>query len=416
MSPVRKQFSNGVKIVILGYGIEGKSAERFLRSSLRRRTSKCEIEIRDIKKQGNDYLKNLGDFDMIVRSPGVRYLLPEIQKAKKRGVAITSATKLFFHNAKGTLVGITGTKGKGTVATLLYKILKTAGKDVYLVGNIGKPALDILPELSKNSVTIYELSSFQLQDLDRSPEIAVVTDISPDHLDYHKSFYEYINAKTNIVRFQKKNCKVFYFPDNKYSKLIAQKSRGKKVSVVANPNLKLKILGFHNLKNASMAASVGRALGAPEKIIKQTIKNFKGLPYRLEFIRETGGVKFYNDSASTNPAATTAALAAFNEPKILIAGGAEKNLSYKPLAKAIKKSKMRAVILFGRDKYKIKRSIEVPTITKLVGNLKSAVVLAKKRARGGDIVIFSPGAASFDMFKNSKDRGERFTNLVKSLN
>ena len=177
-----------MKIAILGYGVEGKSAEKFLNSSLGCRTTKCRIEIRDVKKQGKDYLKNLEKFDMVVRSPGIPYLLPEIQRAKKKGVKITSTTKLFFENAKGILVGITGTKGKGTTATLLYKILKAShlgaghpSGSIHLVGNMGIPMLDELPKLKENSISILELSSFQLQDMDVSPHIAVVLDVSPDH-------------------------------------------------------------------------------------------------------------------------------------------------------------------------------------------------------------------------------------------
>jgi len=398
-----------MKIAILGYGIEGKSALKFLK----KKYQKAAFEVRDIKKQGKNYLENLENFDIIVRSPGIPYLLSEIQKAKKAGVKITSATKLFFDNSKGKIIGITGTKGKGTTATLLYKILKAAGKNVYLAGNIGLPMLDILPKLKKNSITILELSSFQLQDMDRSPEIAIITDISPDHLNHHKSFKEYLDAKAQIV------CNpmgaVFFFPDNKYSKQIAQKSRGKKIAVSPDPNLILKIPGFHNLKNASMAAAVGRGLGVKEDIIKKAISQFKGLPHRLEFVRKVNGANYYNDSASTNPAATIAALAAFSEPKILIAGGAGKRLSYRPLAEAIKKSKMRAVVLFGRDKYKIKKSVGAVKSIFLANGLKSAVAMAERKAKTGDAVIFSPAAASFDMFKNYALRGAAFKKFVRAI-
>ncbi len=208
---------------------------------------------------------------------------------------------------------------------------------------------------------------------------------------------------------------VFYFPDNKYSKQIAQKSRGKKIAVLSDPNLILKIPGFHNLKNASCAAAVARSLKVPERIIKRVAKHFKGLPHRLEFVRKVSGVKYYNDSASTNPAATIAALAAFSEPKILIAGGAGKDLSYKPLAEALKKSKMRALILFGRDKYKIKKSVGAVKSIILANGLKSAVAIAKRKAKTGDAVIFSPAAASFDMFKNYALRGEFFKKLVRAI-
>jgi len=444
-----------MNIAILGYGVEGKSAERSFKR-LWCRTAKCEIEILDIKKQGKDYLKNLEKFDMIMRSPGIPYLLPEIQKAKMAGVGITSATKLFFRHAKGTIIGITGTKGKGTVATMLYKILRSghlaasppSGRNIYLAGNIGKPMLDILPKLRKNSITILELSSFQLQDLDVSPHIAVVLDISPDHLNYHKSFKEYLEAKSQIVCNPPPNPPpylpadamhqalqagegggrkgargfmnsvdplVFFFPDNKYSKLIVQKSRGNKIAVIANHNLKLKIPGAHNLKNASMAAAIARALGARDAIIKKVISNFKGLPHRLEFIREIRGIKFYNDSASTNPAATVAALYSFKKPKILIAGGAGKGLSYMPLKSAIKNSNTKLVVLYGQNKNEIRSA--VGSVSKIIttDNLKSAVKLAFANAKKGDIIILSPASAALDQFSGYGERGDLFKRLILKI-
>ena len=413
-----------MKIAILGYGVEGKSAEKFLYKQLGNRVSK--LEIRDQKIQGKDYLKDLDDFDMVVRSPGIPYLLPEIQKAKKAGVETTSATKLFFQNAKGIFVGITGTKGKGTTATLLYKILKASHlgsrdpskRNIHLIGNMGIPMLDELPKLKTNSISILELSSFQLQDLEVSPHIAVVLDISPDHMNYHRSLKEYLEAKFSIFNFQFPQDKVFYFPDNKYSKQIVQKGLGKKIAVSADRSLTLKIPGAHNLKNASMAKAIGGALGAKENLIKRVIANFKGLPHRLEFVREVRGVRFYNDSASTNPAATVAALKAFKEPKILIAGGAGKNLDYSPIGKALKNSNTKLVILFGQNKKGIGKAISsaednIPKI--YTHNLKTAVKLAGKKARRGDVILLSPASASFDQFSGYDERGNLFKACARNL-
>ena len=181
------------KIAILGFGREGKAVLRFLKKQGLRN-----VTILD-KKFDKNYLKNLEDFNVIYRSPGVPYNLKEIQKAVKAGVKFTSATDLFFKNAKGLIIGVTGTKGKGTTSTLIYKILASAGKDVYLAGNIRKPAIDILPKLKKNSVTVLELSSFQLQDLKQSPHIAVALDMFPDHMDAHKNLKEYFEAKSSIA-------------------------------------------------------------------------------------------------------------------------------------------------------------------------------------------------------------------------
>ena len=430
-----------MRIAILGYGVEGKSAERYLKKALGGSVAKLEIEIRDVKKQGKGYLKNLEKFDMIVRSPGIPYLRLEIQKAKKKGVEITSTTKLFFENAKGILVGITGTKGKGTTATLLYKILKASHlssrdlskRNIHLIGNMGIPMLDELPKLKKNSISILELSSFQLQDMVVSPHIAAVLDISQDHLNYHKSFKEYIDAKSQIVSnppstpsiFQGwdgkkiKNKQVFYFPDNKSSKQIAQKSKGKKIAVLADKSLILKISGAHNLKNASMAATIARALGAEKSIINKTIRNFKGLPHRLEFVREINGIRFYNDSASTNPAATVAAISAFKESKILIAGGAGKNLDYRPIGKVLKNSNTKLVILNGQNRKEIGRAIggaesSAPHII-YVKNLRSAINLAYKKAKKGDVIILSPASTGFDQFLGYGERGDVFRKIVRLM-
>lgn len=428
-----------MKIAILGYGVEGRSAEKFLKRAYRG----VRIEVRDIKKQGKDYLKNLDSFDMVVRSPGIPYLLPEIQRAVKKGVNVTSTTKLFFHNAKGVLVGITGTKGKGTTSTILYNILKDAGHDAHLIGNMGIPMLDELPKLKEDSVSILELSSFQLQDMDVSPHIAVVLDVSPDHMNYHKSMKEYVDAKSNLVKNTTSKLThsglpalnplyggsdarthsgtrsllplVLFFPDNKFSKQIAQKRKGKKIAVKADKTLKLKIPGIHNLKNASMAAAVAGAFGVPKAAIGKTIRSFKGLPHRLEFVREIRGVKFYNDSASTNPAATCAAIKAFAGPIILIAGGAGKNLDYSPIGKALKNSNTRFVVLNGENQKEIGRAIGKAAPIIFTEDLKKAIDLAFKNAVKGDVIILSPASTGFDQFSGYGARGDFFRICVAKL-
>ncbi|MDP3014948.1 MAG: UDP-N-acetylmuramoyl-L-alanine--D-glutamate ligase [bacterium] len=452
------------KIAILGFGLEGKSLLKFLKKSPR--FKKSDVSVLD-KKLDKNYLKNLEQFDLVFRSPGVPYNSPEIQKAVKKGVKFSSATQLFFEEIRKTVrrgspqvIGITGTKGKGTTSTLLYKILKACDKNTYLAGNIGKPAIEILPKLKNNSVVILELSSFQLQDLTQSPDIAVFLGIFPDHLDAHKNFREYFNAKANIAKWQKKNDKIFYFSDDKYSKLTAQKSPGKKFPIdLSFSNSRelenkiksvIKIPGTHNLKNAIMAATVALSLGCPKEKIIKAIKNFRGLEHRLEFVRSInvnqfrevrppkinrqylGGrtsktlIKFYNDSASTNPQTAAAAIHAFSEPKILIAGGKDKNLNYSPLAKALKNSNTKMVILFGENKQKIAKAISVNSnrqiVIRKVKNLNKAINLSYKTAKSlitnyqlPITVIFSPASASFDMFKDYKERGEKIKKIVKKL-
>lgn len=420
------------KIAILGFNLEGKAVLKYLKKSAEYKNAN--IKILD-KKFSKNYLKNLEQFDIIFRSPGIPYNLPEIQNAIKKGIKISSSTKLFFDEANKIgykVIGITGTKGKGTTSTLLYKILKAAKKDVYLAGNIGKPAIELLPNIKKKSIVILELSSFQLQDLDQpagGPQIAVVLDIFQDHLDSHKNFKEYIDAKSSISKFQNPNDKIFYFSDNKYSRLIAEKSNGKKIPVLINEfelfsREDLKIAGEHNFKNAIMAATIAKNIGIKNNIIKKVVENFRGLKHRLEFARQIKNIKFHNDSASTNPFTAIAAIKSFKEPKILICGGKDKNLDYSPLAKALKNSNTMLIILFGENKNKIKQSIIKCGIPiKSTKNLESAIVLSYKSAQKlinhlnnqPITIIFSPASASFDMFLDYKDRGEKFKELIKEL-
>src|SRR3989344_7457114 len=229
-----------MKIAILGFGREGRAVLEFIRKSPKYnfaqiwvldQNSKIQVP-KDLRRAtGKNYLKKLDTFNLVFRSPGVPFNLPEIQKAIKKGTVFSSATKLFFENFSGRIVGVTGTKGKGTTSTLIYEILKSSNHDVYLAGNIGRPALEILSQLKQHSIVVLELSSFQLQDLTISPQIAVVLDIFPDHMDAHKDFKEYQEAKTNITRYQTSRDKVFYFKDNKFSAQIAKKGNGKKLPI-----------------------------------------------------------------------------------------------------------------------------------------------------------------------------------------
>ena len=486
-----------MKIAILGFGREGQSVLKFLRKNPLSKKDKIYVldknpalrVPKNINNQlGKNYLRNLSRFDIVFRSPGIPYNLPELVKARKAGVRFLSVTKLFFSAIGGSppeadaplehayrrrdikVIGVTGTKGKGTTSTLIYKILKAhstssgqaAGKKVFLAGNIGKSALDILPKLNKNSWVILELSSFQLQDLNISPHIAVVLDVFPDHQDSHKDLKEYYGAKANIARYQKPNDLIFFFKNNRLSRWVAQKSRGRKIAVSEKKfslfkQDDLKIKGTHNFRNAVMAATVARTLGISQQTILYAVKNFRGLEHRLEFIRsitiqrrqekqprrhshilENVRMNFYNDSASTNPHTAAAAIKAFpGEPKILIAGGYDKGLNYKPLAQALsaeggsasggKDPNVKLVVLFGQNKRKIKRQIAKNKVQiVLSNNLKSAVKLtyqaairdsrySHKFADSHYVIIFSPGAASFDQFQNYADRGEQFRKIVLGL-
>ncbi|MEK7173941.1 MAG: UDP-N-acetylmuramoyl-L-alanine--D-glutamate ligase [Patescibacteria group bacterium] len=413
-----------MKIAILGFGKEGKSALKFLRAAPRYKGA--EIVILD-QKQGGEYLAHLKDFDLVIKSPGVPFVLPEIAHARKSGTLFTSATALFFDHADGLIIGITGTKGKGTTAVLLYRMLKAAKKDAYLAGNIGRPMLDILPKLKTNSIAVLELSSFQLERLMFSPRVAVVLDVFPDHLDAHASYEEYVAAKKGIVEHQGKHDAVFFFPGNKDAEAIAQHSKGKKIQIspedftLFSPE-DLKIPGTHNYKNAVMAASVALYMGCPAAVVRKAALLFQGLPFRLQRIRSAGGILFYNDSAATNPHAAAAAIASFTMPTILIMGGRDKGFSYDILPKTLMESSVRHIIAIGENASLIEQAcgmtgIKVTAMQTLNQAVQAAWRYALKQQKKNEEwnILFSPGAASFDMFRDYKERGREFNKIVKGL-
>lgn len=371
------------------------------------------------QKLDPNYLSNLEQFDLIYRSPGVLYNRPEIQSAIKKGVRFSSPTNLFFEKAKGKVIGITGTKGKGTTTRLIYEILKNAGLEVYLGGNIGEAATDLLDQLTDNSITVLELSNVQLWDIKYSPHIAGVLGIFPDHLDWHKNFKEYLSTKFGITKFQKENDFAFYIQDNKFAKKIAKKSKGHKIAVDPESiKIPLTMPGIHNRKNAAMAAAICAHMGVSPEIILETIRDYKGLPYRLTLVDTKNGVAYYNDSASTNPQTTCAAINAFpGKKKIIIAGGADKGLDYKPLRNAITEDgDVKLVILCGANRDKIYSTLGGATKAQLVsGSLEDAILAAQNASGEGDVIVFSPGAASFDMFANYKERGATFDQIVKNI-
>ena len=417
------------KIAIIGYGLEGESLFFYLR-----RDSENDITILDRNPEvelpkgsksvvGASYLKNLWKFDQIFRSPGVPFKLPEIQKQKNK---VTSLTKLFFEEIrkkdKVKIIGITGSAGKTTTSTLIFKMLKNAGKDAYLVGNIGVSFLDVLNKLSRNSIVVAELSSFQLQDLTMSPDVALVLDVFEEHLDRHKDFREYFRSKENIVRFQNKKDAVIYFADNKNSKKIVFLSRGKKIPVTAekarNLSFETRLIGGHNLKNILAASLAATLFGVSEKIIKKTVKDFKGAEHRIEFVGSVNGVKFYNDSKATNVGEALASINIFEESKIVLMGGFNKKLNLKPLAKRAGSKDIRFVGLFGPAGGEIARFLKSFGIKKYIFKTRmwDAFIAVVKKAKRGDIFLLAPGAASFDEFHDYKERGREFKKLVTFLN
>ncbi len=392
-------------------------------------------------KLGQDYLKDgLEGFDIIFRSPAFKLSLPELLEAKKKGAVISSTTKLFFDLCPGKIIGVTGTKGKGTTSSLINEILKKAGKKVFLAGNIGEQMLALLPKLTPESWVVLELSSFQLQDLRKSPHISVVLFITSEHLNYHQSTQEYIEAKSNIVRHQLKTDFAVLNADNQTSASFGQKTKAKvyyfsrekrvnggyvmngeifllsKLIGIAN---KLKLKGEHNWDNICAAAVASLLAGADTGSIRKVVFSFPGLEHRLELVDEIKGVKFYNDSFSTTPETAVAAIKSFHEPIILIAGGSEKGSVYTQLGKEIAKSSVKCLILIGEMAQKIKNAVGSAGFSgKMIvqpRDMEEIVKSAFEESLRGDVVLLSPACASFGMFQNYKDRGNQFKYYVKTL-
>lgn len=445
-------------VAILGWGINGLDAYQFLQKqkasiTIIDKKEEKELNFSEIEKDkvrlilGKSYLnEGLIKYDYIFRAPGVYRYLPEIIEAEKNKVIVTSAVKLFFDLCPGKIIGVTGTKGKGTTSTLIYEILEKYRKDIYLAGNIGEPILELIPRLTKNSWVVLELSSFQLIDLKRSPHIAVVLNITEDHMDWHKNRIEYVEAKRNIVKYQnKKDFAVLnydyptsrgfsrhtdagkrYFSVNNKIKGIYVKNgaivieeEGNKIEIGKTANLLLR--GKHNWENICAASYAAFLAGASIDSINKTIYSFKGLEHRLELVGEINSIKFYNDSFSTNPQTTIAAIKSFTEPITLILGGSDKGLNYDDMGKKITDNKnILNIILIGDIANTIGKSLSKARFTRNIVRLgKMDIKMITKRClqitpKDG-IVLLSPATASFDMFEDYKDRGKQFKEAVKLL-
>lgn len=405
------------KVAILGYGVEGRDAEEFLISR------GAVVTILDQKDNPN-YLSGLDRFDIIVRSPGVYPYKKELVEVKEKGIRITTPTHIFFDEFAGHIIGVTGTKGKGTTSTLIFEILKKAKFDVYLGGNIGYPLLKLLPHLNSKSYVVMEMSSFQLIDLPVSPDIAVVLNITSDHMDWHSNQDEYLNAKKNIVKYQRPSDWSVINGEYKSSKDFSKITKASiilfnKKSLDDKYKEKLTLRGSHNLENISAAVAVSKILHVNEDIVLKTVRNFKGLEHRLEFVREHNGIKFYNDSFATGPQPTIAAIKSFTENETLILGGSDKGLSYKELGDVINGSKnIKNIILIGEIRTEISKYIDhkkVNVIDLGLSKMDDIVKKALEMSTSGDVVILSPAAASFDMFKDYKDRGNQFKEEVNKI-
>ena len=381
-----------------------------------------------------DYLHG---FDIIFRSPSILPTRKELVIAKEEGAVITSEIRELLHLAPCKVIGVTGSDGKTTTTTLINEILKANSYHTFLGGNIGTPLFTKLSEMKKEDIIVLELSSFQLMDMDISPNISIITNIAENHLDIHSSFEEYIDAKKNIFKYQdnkgilitnadneitnkfKGNGETRYFSRSKQTNYFYTDGtyiyyNGKKI---LNKN-DIKLRGIHNLENIATALTAVIDLIDLDKSI-EVIKNFNGVEHRLEFVREINNVKWYNDSVSSSPTRTIAGLYSYDENIVLIAGGYDKHLDYTNIAKPIL-DKVTKLILMGDTKEKIYNAVTTSVMNPNIeiykcNTLQEVVDKAKEVAIPGEIVLFSPASASFDMFKNFADRGNQFKDLVNKL-
>ena len=396
---------------------------------------------------GEDYLKNL-DADILFRTPGMRFYMEELNTFREQGVAVTSEMEVFFELCPCKIIAVTGSDGKTTTTSIIAELLKAAGKNVHLGGNIGKPLLPEIETINETDVAVVELSSFQLISMRQSPDIAVVTNLAPNHLDIHKDMQEYIDAKKNIILHQNAFSRAVLNMDNEITKGFAPDCRGTvygfsrkqtlsngcytakdgSIMMAVNGNAKkvmdisdIKIPGMHNVEN--YLAAIAAVWGAPDAdIIRQVAQSFNGVEHRAEFVCKVNGVKYYNDSIASSPTRTACGtLSLYDEKIVLIAGGYDKKIPYEPLGPVINK-RVKLLILMGATAGKIEAAVknaenyeqEHPDIIR-VSNMEQAVQAAYKNASDGDIVSLSPASASFDLYPNFDARGKHFKELVDKL-
>lgn len=430
------------KILVLGLGKEGRSALQFLLTTFPEKKigiadklnqNKLDKELKNIinknKKRielnlGKNYLSSLSNYEVIISSPGIPP--HKIEDKISDNTIVTSGTKLFLENCPGEVIGVTGTKGKSTTASLIHRILSNNGVKSHLVGNIGIPALSLLKRAEKGDIFVYELSSQQLYQTQKSPHIAVFLNIYPEHLNWHECFENYLQSKSNITKYQNKNDFLIFNPKIEEIKKLSKETKAKKIQIKEEKNNIIweafKESSFpadFYFLNVSAATEVAKIYNIPEDKIAREVKNFNPLEHRLEPVGPYKGITFYNDSLATNPNAVIAALNSLGgKVHTLIAGGYERGgIDFTDLALKIVEKKIKVLILFPTTGEKIWEKIpkeEKGNIKKFkVENMKSAVQLAYNNTPSGYICLLSCGSASFGVFKNYKERGNLFKKYVK---
>ncbi|MCX7749801.1 MAG: UDP-N-acetylmuramoyl-L-alanine--D-glutamate ligase [Clostridia bacterium] len=459
-----KEWIKNKKVAVLGIGVSNTPLIKYLVklgvdvTAFDQSDAVCiqsvlqELEGLNVKYSlGENYLKALIGFDLVFKTPGMRFDIPEILEARKNGAEITSEMEVFFELCPAQIFAVTGSDGKTTTTTLIYNILKEQGYTCWLGGNIGMPLLSRIDEISGTDKVVLELSSFQLHTMRKSADTAVVTNVSPNHLDVHKSMDEYVDAKKNIFKYQasgNKSSKVILNMDNEITRGFEKEALGDVIyfsrmeSVENGAYVKdgmlvykkdeelLKIVkaddivipGVHNVENylAAICATIDYV---DPGTINKVATTFKGVEHRIELVRELNGIRFYNDSIASSPTRTIAGLNAFNQRVVLIAGGYDKKIPYDVMGEIIV-NKVKCLILIGQTGPKIEKALReevkktgkgavIPVL--YASTLEESVKKAHENSSKGDIVILSPASASFDMFRNFEERGNRFKEIVNQL-
>lgn len=451
-----------MKVALIGFGIENQAALRYWQKQ------GAEISVRDQNpdtavpegvdnRLGPQYLEELEYYDIVIRTVGMH---PKVilEKHPELEPKLTTAINIFFENCPTPIIGVTGTKGKGTTSSLIVKLLEAAGKKVVLGGNIGIPLLDLVDDAASADYVVTELSSFQLIDFKHRPQIGVCLMVVPEHLNWHDDMDEYLTAKQRLFKLQTANDLAIFNRNNTHSTEIVKISLAKKVSYEvpgpgALPSAKtgayvegdtifmnevpvckvtdVALLGRHNLENVCAAlAATWEIILHQADLVKKVVSEFTGLEHRLEFVREVDGVRYYDDSFGTTPETAIVAIQAFKQPKVLILGGSTKESDYTALAQVAAANSVRQVILIGNSSHPthktaapaIESALQAAGVVNIVNAVKAGGVsmtevvhLAQTQAQPGDVVLLSTACASYDMFHNYKKRGEQFKQAVQAL-
>jgi UDP-N-acetylmuramoylalanine--D-glutamate ligase len=454
-----------MKIAIVGWGIEGQSAYNYFgaeheylivnESPVNDMPAESQhVKLQFLKEDGGyglrgrvgdlSYLDGIEQCDKIIYTPTAYFnLKKKYGDSEEFWSKAKTIQHIFFEEVKTrSIIGVTGTKGKGTTSTLIAKLLDASGKKVHLGGNIGRPVLSFLNDVQAEDWVVLELANFQLRSLDLSPHIAVCLLIEPEHLDWHSSLDDYVEAKGNIFKYQTRDDIAVYYPLNEYSTKISSYSSGKKIPYFQKPGAyvrndgmivvgdneteilsktKVKLLGEHNLQNICAALTAVWQIDQNPEAYKRLLSEFSSLEHRLELVRELNGVKFFNDSFAATPTAPQAAMDSITGQKVMILGGYDRGLDLSNLAREVKKheSEIRKVIVIGQISGRLGQALDKVGFDNFeiteVANMHDVVAAAVKAAVPGDSVVLSPGAPSFDMFKNFEIRGQEFKEVVNSL-